>query len=519
MRKTLIGITAVLLAVSGLLLSLAPDTLSILVVGCMVLVIALGYVLNFLPSVNYIAGFQTGRRSIAAAQEVQTAEIWVALFKLDSLFRQKQLDTLFNSYRLKVETQREKEEILSDLEDFINEDVLALSTWQGLTLQIPGILTGLGILGTFTGLIFGISSVGFSTVEAALESITVLLKGIDTAFYTSIAGVILSIIFNIVYRIVWNILLREEELFVDEYHKLVIPTAEEQLRVKNHRDMSRILELLEQLPKNQGYSMSNSGMNNQQVDPANEQVMMQQIRAALKNGEMGFQLQPRVNLSNRTIVAAEALVRWNHPKLGVLAPASFIPIVERNGYIIRLDQYIWEQVCVTLRRWIDSGMRPLPVSINVSKTDVLAMDIPAFFTEMLEKYHIPPRLLEIEIAKNCYIQSPEATRETEKALRQMGFKVVLDGFDGDYIALNMLEEIEADSLKLDIRFMRTADYGKLFEIYTQARVLNMEIFAEGVENAEQVTNLRKAGYLESQGYYFYKPMSVNDFESVLANKV
>lgn len=519
MRKSLIGITAVLLAACGLLLSLAPDTLSILVVGGMVIVIALGYALNFLPSASYISGLQTGRRSIAAAQEVQATEIWVALFKLDSLFHHKQLDDLFEKYRTKVEAQRERGEILIDLEEYLNEELLALSTWQGLTLQIPGILTGLGIMGTFTGLIFGISNVGFSTVEAALESITVLLKGIDSAFYTSIAGVILSIIFNIVYRIIWNILLREVGLFLDEYHKQVVPSAEEQLRAKNSNDIKHIIELLERLPKNNGYSLSGGGRSEAQAaDMANEHVMMQQIRSALKNQEFTFFLQPKVNLGNRAVVSAEALVRWNHPRLGILTPANFIPIVEKNGYIIRLDQFVWESVCMTLRRWIDDGIRPLPVSINVSKTDIMAMDIPAFFTEMLDKYRIPPRLLDIEIAKNCYIQSPGSTYEVEKELRRMGFKVVLDGFDGDFISLNMLDEIEADSLKLDIRFLDKISYQKLYEYYAQASALNIDISAEGVENAEQVTNLRRAGYTESQGFYFYKPMSIEDFEDILTGK-
>ena len=117
----------------------------------------------------------------------------------------------------------------------------------------------------------------------------------------------------------------------------------------------------------------------------NERVLMPQILDGLRKNEFTFFLQPRYDLNTRRVVGAEALVRWNHPVLGVISPAVFIPVLENNGYITKLDQYIWEEVCKTIRVWIDAGVRPVPIAVNVTKTDILAIDVAEFFSEMLKK--------------------------------------------------------------------------------------------------------------------------------------
>lgn len=517
MKKLIVGIAALLLAFGILLFSLAPNTLSMLILLVMCLVIALGFTLGLLPAFLYATGFKTARQKIEQTLEVQSTETWIAVFKLDLLFRQKDLDGLYKEYKRQAEQQKEDGEIVSDIEDYISEDVLSLRTWQGLILQIPGTLTGLGILGTFLGLITGISSIGFSSVDATLESIELLLRGIETAFYTSISGVILSIIFNILNRMIWNLMLREYGFFVDTFHKLVIPSVEEQARKKQSQDLKSILNKLDRIPKNQGFSLSAIGSDGDK-NPGNEQILMPQIVEGLRNGAFTFFLQPRVDLVTRKIVGAEALVRWKHETMGILTPSAFIPILEKNGYITRMDAYIWEEVCKTIRRWIDDGIRPVPLSLNLSKTDILAMDVADFFEKMLEKYRIPPRALELEIAKKAYVQNPVTTREVAGALRRLGFKVIMDGFDGDYISVNMLENTEADALKLDLRFMVHQGVNELEAIYEQARKLNIELMAEGIENTEQISNLRRSGCDVGQGYYFYKPMSIDAYEDIFGRE-
>lgn len=511
MKKMIVAIAALLLTACCLLLSLAPDTLSMLILIVMFFMVILGFFLSLMPALLYGSGFRTGRQNIDQAIDIQSTETWIAVFKIDSFFHQKDLDSMFKEYRSRAEGQKENDEIVGDIEDYISEDVLSLRTYQGFILQIPGILTGLGLLGTFIGLISGISSIGFSSVDAALESISLLLSGIQTAFYTSISGVILSILFNILNRLTWNNMLREYGLFVDYFHKMVIPTVEEQGRKKQSKAIRSILNRLDRIPKNPGFSLSAAGSGGN-MDNTNEQILMPQIVEGMKRGEFSFYLQPWVDLSTRKIMAAEALVRWDHETLGLLTPSFFVPILEKNGFITRMDAYVWELVCKTIRKWIDAGIRPEPVSVNISKTDVLAMDVASFFESMLDKYHIPPRALELEIAKNAYVQNLETTNEVAGTLRRLGFKVIMDGFDGDYISVNMMENVEADALKLDLRFMSDYENIDIEAIFDQARKLNIEMLAEGIENTEQITNLRKAGCAVGQGYYFYKPMSIEEFE-------
>lgn len=513
MRRLIFVVAALLMTAGGLLLSLAPDTLSMLILLIMCVLVIMGFLVGLMPAIMYGSGFKNARHNIEQALDVQSTETWIAVFKMEALFRQKALDSLFREYKNKVEQQKEEDEIVSDIEEYINEDVLALRTWQGLITQIPGTLTGLGLLGTFIGLITGISGIGFSSVEAALESVSVLLSGIETAFYTSISGVILSIIFNILTRMIWNSMLREYGLFTEVFHKIVMPTVEEQERKKQSINIKNILTKLDRLPKNPGFSLSVDGSAGN-ANTANEQLLMPQIIQGLKKGEFTFFLQPRVEFSSRKCVAAEALVRWKHETLGVLTPASFVPVLEKNGFITKMDAYIWELACKTVRKWIDDGIRPVPISVNLSKTDLMAMDVAAFFEQMLEKYRIPPRALELEIAKNAYVQNSVTTNDVAGTLRRLGFKVIMDGFDGDYISVKMLEGIETDALKLDLRFMADREENDIQVIFEQARKLNIEMMAEGIESTEQISNLKKFGCTVGQGYYYHKPMSIEEFETM-----
>ena len=413
-----------------------------------------------------------------------------------------------------MQHQRETGQIVSDIDEVLNEDVLALYTWRGVIAQIPGTLTGLGILGTFVGLLLGLRNISFVTVEAALGSVQSILAGIDTAFYTSIAGVILSILFNIINNVLRNIMNRETGLFLEEFHKTVIPTTDEQARYSSRREVRQILELLDRLPKNTGNgaltgeAMSGNG--------GNERVLMPQILDGLRKNEFTFFLQPRYELNTRKVIGAEALVRWNHPVLGVVSPAVFIPVLESNGYITKLDQYIWEEVCKTIRVWIDEGVRPMPITVNVTKTDILAIDVAEFFSGMLKKYRIPPKYLDIDISRTAYLETYDVLSETVAQLQQMGFRVVLDGFDGNYMELSALGDIGTDVLKLDLCSAEMQNRtNALPGIFVQARTLRLNLLAEGIESAEQLNVLRKAGCTEGQGYFFSRPLSVDEFAKIL----
>lgn len=517
--RRLIYFLVIFILIGGVILTAyAPDEISTVFIVIMEGIVFLGVLLGVFPVIQYYRAFETGLENIERALEVQTSSTWSVMVQIEEFFHQRVMDEQFREYQEKVQAQRDSGQVLSDIEDYINEDILGLKSWQNVVQQLPGTLTGLGILGTFIGLIVGIQGIGFSSVNAALSSVQTLLAGIRVAFYTSIAGVILSLVFNIIYRITWNMMIRNLGLFIDEFHKNVIPPVEEQLRYRERREMKQITQLLERLPKSGTFTVAGGAAN--PAIPAqntgNEQILMPQILQGLKNGEFIFYLQPRFDLNTRKMVGAEALVRWSHGKLGMVSPAVFIPILESNGYITKLDQYIWEQVCITIRKWVDTGFRPVPISINVTKTDILAIDIAEFFSEMLKKYRIPPIYLEIEIAENAYIQSSHVVIETEEKLRQNGFRVVMDGFDGDFIAMNSIENVNCDAMKLDLRrFGGKVNQGMLNSIFDQARNLQRTLSAEGIENMEQMNMLRKCGCTEGQGFYLSKPISIKEFEDVI----
>lgn len=515
MKRILIIISFALFLAAGLLLSFAPDTMALLITGLMTLVIGWGYLFGIFPTLTYMHGFEVGRDNLEEAQYVQASSMWLVVQSMDSLFHQKTLDKLFSEYREKVLNQESEKKIVSDIVEYINEDALALRSWQNVVQQIPGTVTALGLLGTFIGLIIGISGIGFSSVEAALSSIEVLLSGIQTAFYTSIAGVIFSILFNLIYRLVWNSMLREMGLFIEEFHRKVLPSMEDQLRDQNLQDTKQILDKLDRLSNSQLFG--GSPAIGEGIPSLGEQRLMPEIQEGLQNGEFIFHVQPRYDLNRKQIVAGEASLRWNHREMGIVPATYFLPLVERNGFVVRLDRYIWEEVSKTIRRWIDAGYRPLPITIHVTKTDILATELVNCFEELIHKYRIPPRYLEIEIAENAYLECEEATREVETMLRQQGFHIIVGGVRGDLNELTMLQSIHADAIKVDLRNARFSDdhfKEGLQNVFEKINLLNIPVIAYGIENASQVSILRSCGCAEGQGSFFSKAIPLEEFEEL-----
>ena len=491
MRRLPYLFIVVYLIAAGMLAAYSPDRLSLVIVGCMgVIALASGFYC-LAPVISFTNGLRNGQNSIKRAMNAEGGTAWMMALQMDRFFEQKTLDQLFQEYREKVRQQRENGLLISDIDDTVNEDILGLYS--------------------FLGLLMGLRGINFMTVEAALASVETILAGINTAFYTSIAGLILSVFFNVVNNILRNIMSREVDLFLEEFHRTIIPTTEEQSRYSDRRENRQIVELLERLPKKGTMPLVGSGSTS-----GNEQILMPQILDGLKKNEFVFFLQPRYELNTRKVIGAEALVRWNHPTLGVISPAVFIPVLESNGYITKLDQYIWEKVCQLIRQWVDQGIRPVPISVNVTKTDVLAMDVADFFKDMLKKYRIPPKHLEIDVSGSAYLEAYGVLKDAVARLQQAGFRVILDGFDGDYIKLSSAGEIGIDQLKLNLRSENLEDKLEVLPaVFNQARTLRLNLLAEGIESMEQLTMLRKCGCTEGQGYFFSRPLSVAEFEKNL----
>lgn len=249
--------------------------------------------------------------------------------------------------------------------------------------------------------------------------------------------------------------------------------------------------------------------------------LMPKVRNAMLNNEITFYLQPKCVLQTGKIVGAEALIRWISPDEGMIPPCEFIPVLEKNGFINQLDKYVWEEVCKTISRWQKEGRRILPVSVNVSRVDIYSMNVVEIFKDLIEKYEISPQSLEIEITESAYVENGAVIKETEEALKEAGFKILIDDFGSGYSSLNMLKDVDADVLKLDMKFLdlNIHNNGKgvniISAVLNMAHQLDLPTIAEGIESVEQLEVLEMLGCEYAQGYYYYKPMPISEFEKLL----
>ncbi|MEY8356046.1 EAL domain-containing protein [Lachnospiraceae bacterium 54-53] len=256
----------------------------------------------------------------------------------------------------------------------------------------------------------------------------------------------------------------------------------------------------------------------------NDQVLLSEIQRALEKKEFIFYVQPQCNMVTGKIIGLESLVRWQHPDRGMVTPGEFIPLLERNGFITYLDLYIWEMVCLQLSSWINMGIRPVPVSVNMSRMDIYAIDVVEKFKELVDKYGIEPKFLEIEITESAYAEDYDLIRKVVEELRRAGFPVFMDDFGSGYSSLNMLKDVNVDVIKIDTKFLdmnensRSRGMGILETIVRMARVMQLKVIAEGVEEKEQVDFLKNIGCIYGQGYYYYKPLAIGVAQALLMDE-
>ena len=255
-----------------------------------------------------------------------------------------------------------------------------------------------------------------------------------------------------------------------------------------------------------------------------EVYLLAAIEEGLEKGEFTFFAQPQCNIATGQIVGAEALVRWQKRDGEVLLPGGFIPVLEKNKMIDQLDRYVWEKVCQWLKGWIDQGYSPVPISINVSRIDIYAMDVPKYIFSLLEKYQIPEHLIKIEITESAYTENNNRISHAVNTFRNRGLVVMMDDFGCGYSSLNMLKNIPVDVLKLDMRFLQFKEEERqksaniLESIVNMAGLLHLPIVVEGVENESQEKFVQKLGCRYIQGFYYYKPLPIKKFEELLRDK-
>lgn len=253
--------------------------------------------------------------------------------------------------------------------------------------------------------------------------------------------------------------------------------------------------------------------------------LLEDFQDALKQGQFQVYYQPKYDIRPETplLASAEALIRWKHPKLGMISPGVFIPLLESNGLIQQLDRYVWQEAAAQVRRWKDGFGISLPVSVNVSRIDIHDPGLTATFKKIIEENGLSTSELRLEITESAYTDNSIGIIDTVKQLRIFGFSIEMDDFGSGYSSLNMLSTLPIDALKLDMKFIRTAfsvrkDTRMIELIIDIANYLKVPVIAEGVETEEQMRALKSLGCDFVQGYYFSRPVPPEEFESFFTVK-
>lgn len=245
-----------------------------------------------------------------------------------------------------------------------------------------------------------------------------------------------------------------------------------------------------------------------------------EIDQALEKKQFLIYYQAKWNLHENRYYGAEALIRWRHPRRGYLPPSSFIPYAEASGKIVNIDHYVFEAVCQDLARWKKEKRRPLVISVNLSRRTIYDPGLINFFAETIKKYNVDPKSIEIELTESLAAQDTAFISFVIRKIKSLGFSTSIDDFGIGYSSLSAIKNIDFDVLKLDKSFIDDVEVDKTSEslvasIISLVHGLKMFVIAEGVENPTQVNILSKHNLDAIQGYYFAKPLEVNEFEALL----
>ena len=242
------------------------------------------------------------------------------------------------------------------------------------------------------------------------------------------------------------------------------------------------------------------------------------MNVAISEKQFLMYLQPKFNLATGKICGAEVLSRWHHPVKGLIQPNDFIPLFERNGFILKLDEYMWEEACKTLAQWRSEGKNPVPLSVNISRYHIKNNDLITVWKRLLKRYDVYPSDLTLEITETFFYDSGDLYEVLQK-LQDMGFKLEVDDFGAGYSSLNMIRNIPVNTIKIDKDFLDkklSTEKGKIVISHTiaMAKDLKLSVVAEGVETKEHVDFLKSSACDVAQGYYFAKPMPLDEFNQL-----
>jgi EAL domain-containing protein (putative c-di-GMP-specific phosphodiesterase class I)/CheY-like chemotaxis protein len=302
----------------------------------------------------------------------------------------------------------------------------------------------------------------------------------------------------------------------------LLKTTELRLRVGVYTDTSRSLPIVQRFDralqacnqlrgkKGGDFIVYSDEMADKEVFAAH---LLEDFEAAIQQKQFKVNYQPKFNITGEkpVLCSAEALVRWEHPKLGFVRPDLFIPLFEENGLVTILDQYVWEESAKQIRCWKEELGVTIPVSVNVSRVDINAPETPDFIARIVKENNLLPSEYHLEITESAYTDNHDKIIEVVNKMRQLGHKIEMDDFGSGYSSLNMLTDMPIDVIKMDKAFIRNIQPGnkamRLVELVLDiAKYLEVPVVAEGVETEDQLKLLKDAGCDIIQGYYFSKPI-------------
>jgi diguanylate cyclase (GGDEF)-like protein len=252
------------------------------------------------------------------------------------------------------------------------------------------------------------------------------------------------------------------------------------------------------------------------------QRMLNDLRQAVQEKQLVVYYQPKYNIQHNPpyLSSAEALIRWNHPEMGMVRPDKFIKLFEENGLIQKLDRFVWEEAASQIAKWREKFGKTIPVSVNISRIDMYNPELVSNLLGLTQRYGVAPKDFLLEITESAYTKEAEQLISIVRSMRENGFSVEMDDFGSGYSSLNMLADMPLDVLKLDMRFVHSIGVSqknlRMVELVMEiAKYLDVMVVAEGVENEEQLRELKRLGCGRVQGYYFSKPLTLEEFEKLI----
>lgn len=256
----------------------------------------------------------------------------------------------------------------------------------------------------------------------------------------------------------------------------------------------------------------------------NRLALESNLRRAIQNEEFLLHYQPRVSVDSLAITGVEALVRWQHPQLGLVSPAEFIPLAEDTGLIVPIGEWVLREACLQGRRWIEQGFAPIPMAVNISARQFHDRDLSQTVIRILEETGLSPKYLELELTESSIMQNAEFAASMLNSLKSMGINISIDDFGTGFSSLASLKRLPIDALKIDQSFVREAnsdpdDAALVMAIITLGHNLRLKVIAEGVETEDQLKFLQLLRCDEIQGYFYSKPLPADSLVSLFDRQI